>query len=220
MRIFTLLLALSLTASNAFASDLKLNYSLFFGYMKTLYKLDYEHVTTAFYLVDKKTGQPCEISNAEMVVDAKREKINFDEIGRLRPFYSDQHRKDGAMIEVSLLKPAVHQQCDLNVTLMAKQSELSQLSFSKMSLISTELEGVLRKNAGMIAKYFLPTFEGIRLAPVTTLTEAQIKQLDKRINIDAKGNLLITNEVLNNAPQNSLLSFNVKRITPWINTGK
>ena len=220
MRGLTLFLALSLSIGNAFASDLKLNYSLFFGYMKTLYKLDYAHVTTAFYLVDKETKLPCRITNAEMVVDAKREKIDFDEIGRLRPFFSDQHRKDGAMIEVSLLTPAVNQQCDLNVTLMAKESELNALSYAKMTLISAELEGVLRKNAGMIAKYFLPTFEGIRLAPMATLTEAQINQLDKRINIDAKGNVLITNEVLNSAPQNSLLSFDVKRITPWINTGK
>lgn len=217
MRTLTLFLALSLSVGNAFASDLKLNYSLFFGYMKTLYKLDYDHVTTAFYLVDKETKLPCRITNAEMVVDAKREKIDFDKIGRLRPFFSDQHRKDGAMIEVTLLNPVVNQQCDLNVTLMAKESELKNaLSFEKMALISSELESVLRKNAGMIAKYFLPEFEGLRLQPATTLTEAQINQLDKRIKLDDKGNLLIANEVLTSVKPNALLMLDIKRITPWI----
>ena len=216
MRIWTLFLALTLFAGNALSAELKLNYSLFFGYMKTLYKLDYEHVTTAFYLLDKETGEPCQISNAEMVVDAKREKIDFDEIGRLKPFFSDQHRKDGAMIEVSLLDPELNKHCDLSVSLMAKEKELNALSYQKMLVISTELEGVLRKNAGMIAKYFLPTFQGIRIEPKQALTESQMKNLKTDIKIDEKGDLLISNKVLSSFEQTALFNVQVKKITPWI----
>ena len=220
MRAITLLLALSLSASNAFSADLKLNYSMFFGYMKTLYKLDYAHVTTAFYLVDKNTKQPCEIKNAEIVVDTKREQIDFDKNGQLRPFYSDEHRKDGAMIEVTLLNPNVNHQCDLNVTLMAKESELDTLSYPKMKVISMELEGVLRKNAGMIAKYFLPTFEGVRLQPEIALSMYETRLLDKQIKISITGDLLISNEFLNEITEDKPFPIKIKRITPWINVGK
>ena len=221
MRPVTLLLTFFLTTSflltnNADAADLKLNYSLFFGYMRTLYKLKYKNVTTAFYLTDKNTKQPCRIKNAEIVVDAYRKPIDFDEIGRLRPLLSEKFYQAGAMIEVSLLRPDLNKQCDLEVSLMAKNSELNNLTYAKMKEISTELEGMLRKNAGMIAKYFLPTFEGLRIVPTQALTQTQMSQLDKRIQINKKGNLLISNKTLNKLDQKKLFRLPVKKITPWI----
>ena len=100
MRI-TLLIISILFSQSALSSTLKLNYSLFFGYMKTMYKLDYQDVTTAFYLVEPESGDNCAIDQAEIVVDERREQIDFQPQGRLLPFYSDEHRKDGAMIEVN-----------------------------------------------------------------------------------------------------------------------
>ncbi|MFT7373414.1 MAG: hypothetical protein ACI9T9_002114, partial [Oleiphilaceae bacterium] len=55
--LFLVLLLTMTTTSSVLASPLKLNYSLFFGYIKTIYKLDYEYVTTAFYLQDKDSGR-------------------------------------------------------------------------------------------------------------------------------------------------------------------
>jgi len=211
-----LVLVCGLISQSALSADLKLNYSLFFGYMKTMYKLDYQHVTTAFYLTNKTTGKVCYIANAEMVVDEKREQIKFEQAGRLLPFYSDEHRKDGAMIEVSLLNP--QEKCDLNVTIMAKKSELAKLNNAKLQVISSELEGVLRKNAGMIAKYFLPEFNGVRLQLSTLLTMDQREQLDKRIQVLENGDLLISNVLLSQEKE-LFLSFSVKRISPWILTG-
>ncbi|MFT7053025.1 MAG: hypothetical protein ACJAU1_000576, partial [Psychromonas sp.] len=72
---FFLVLLLTMTTNSVLATPLKLNYSLFFGYMKTIYKLDYEYVTTAFYLQDKDSQQACLIKNAQIVVDQKREPI-------------------------------------------------------------------------------------------------------------------------------------------------
>jgi len=210
MRITLLLLSLMIS-QNAFSSTLKLNYSLFFGYMKTMYKLDYQDVTTAFYLVDPITGENCVIEQAEIVVDNKREVINFQTQGRLLPFYSDQHRKDGAMIEVQ----TVHQQaCALQVTLMAKESHLDALTFEKLVSISEQLEGVLRKNAGMIGKYFLPTYQGLRFKLAESIDPSS--QLDLGYQLASNGDLLITNEVLQTLDSSNTLSYEVLRITPWI----
>lgn len=211
-----LFLVLLLTTNSVLASPLKLNYSLFFGYMKTNYKLDYEYVTTAFYLRDKDSGQACLIKNAQIVVDQKREPITFTEQGQLLPFYSDQHRKDGAMIEVELLAGQESYQCDLQVTIMAKAAESVQLSDPKLALISAQLEGILKKNAGMIGKYFLPEFSGIRLQLSEKLSEQQLSVLPEQVRFASNGDLLISNSLLNAGLTDSDLVLKIDRITPWI----
>ena len=207
-----LILILSITFSqNIMASTLKLNYSLFFGYMKTMYKLDYQYVTTSFFLVEQETGKQCNINNAEIVVDDKREKIEFEKNGQLLPFYSDQHRKDGAMIEVESVDNI---SCALQVTLMAKQSELTMLPFEKLVIVSTELEGVLRKNAGMIGKYFLPEYAGLRLRLMEPITSDV--GLPEGYKLSKEGDLLVTNKALTSADPDALLPYQVSKITPWI----
>jgi len=210
MRIPLLLLAL-LISQNSYATTLKLNYSLFFGYMKTMYKLDYQDVTTAFYLVVPTTGAHCTIKNAEIVVDNKREEIDFQAQGRLLPFYSDEHRKDGAMIEVDTV---VAQSCALQVTPMVKESRLKTVNFASLTSMSTQLEGVLRKNAGMIGKYFLPDFQGLRFKLATPI--AANKLLDDGYQRASNGDLLITNSVLQTTEADKLLPYQVVRITPWL----
>lgn len=210
MRILILVLSVFFT-QNVMASTLKLNYSLFFSYMKTMYKLDYEHVTTAFYLVNKKSADNCIIEQAEIVVDEKREQVEFEKQGRLLPFYSDQHRKDGAMIEVKTLN---NQHCDLRVTIMAKESELKEINFGKLVVINQQLEGVLRKNAGMIGRYFLPTYSGLRFKLITPIeNEAELLQ---GYSLAKNGDLLINNETLQATEPSKLLNYTVSRITPWI----
>lgn len=209
-------LVLLLTTSSVLAAPLKLNYSLFFGYMKTIYKLDYEYVTTAFYLQDKDSRNACLIKDAQIVVDQKREPITFTEEGQLLPFYSDQHRKDGAMIEVELLAGQESYQCDLQVTIMAKAAESVQLSDPKLALISAQLEGILKKNAGMIGKYFLPEFSGVRLQLSEKLSEQQLSALPRQVQFAQNGDLLISNAILNSGLTDNHLVLNIDRITPWI----
>ncbi|PKH03205.1 DUF2987 domain-containing protein [Psychromonas sp. MB-3u-54] len=211
-----LLLTMTTTTSNVLASPLKLNYSLFFGYIKTIYKLDYEYVTTAFYLQDKDSGRACLIKNAQIVVDQKREPITFTEQGQLLPFYSDQHRKNGAMIEVELLAGQENYQCDLQVTLMAKEFDSAQLSDPKLALISTQLEGILRKNAGMIGKHFLPVFSGIRVQLSEPLSEQHLSELPRQVLFSENGDLLISNALLNSDLTDSNVLMKIDRITPWI----
>jgi hypothetical protein len=216
LRLFLVLLLTMTTTSSVLASPLKLNYSLFFGYMKTIYKLDYEYVTTAFYLQDKDSGQACLIKNAQIVVDQKREPITFTEQGQLLPFYSQQHSKDGAMIEVELLAGQEHYQCDLQVTLMAKEFDFVQLSDPKLALISEQLEGILKKNAGMIGKYFLPVFAGIRLQLSEKLSEQQLSALPAQVRFSENGDLLISNAMLNSDLTGSNILLKIDRIAPWI----
>lgn len=211
MRKFYLGLSLLFICSSSLATPLQLNYSLFFGYMKTLYKLESEHVTTAFYLLDQNNGSPCLIKQANIVVDEKQEPIKFALEGRLLPFFSDQHRKDGAVIEVELLQP---QQCSLQVTLMAKEIELNNLTVARLLLISRELESLLKKNAGMIGKYFLPEFKGVRLQLNESLSSQQSRVLDKQIKIASNGDLLVSREWLE--ADNKVPSYQLKRITPWL----
>lgn len=213
---FSLLLILLSAANTAFASPLALNYSLFFGYMKTEYKLQYDYVTTAFYLRDKNTGAACFIKQASIVVDQKRDKMKFEKEGRLLPFFSDEHRKDGAMIEVELLDGQDDYQCDLQVTLMAKELQLDNLSLPRLALISEQLEGLLKKNAGMVGKYFLPTFSGVRLQLAKPLTLVQLNALDKQIIVAKNGDLLLSNERLKGARLEVLGELKVARITPWL----
>jgi len=210
MRITLLLLTL-LISQHSYATTLKLNYSLFFGYMKTMYKLDYQDVTTAFYLVETATGNHCSIKNAEIVVDNKREKIDFQEQGRLLPFYSDEHRKDGAMIEVETV---VAQSCALQVTPMVKEARLHALNFARLAAMSEQLEGVLRKNAGMIGRYFLPTYQGLRFKLVTPIAANEL--LDEGYQRTSNGDLLISNAMLQNIEADKRLPYEVERITPWL----
>lgn len=210
MRILLLIISVLLTQSTM-ASTLKLDYSLFFGYMKTMYKLDYQYVTTAFYLREQSSGNSCEIDSAEMVVDNKRELIEFEKEGQLLPFYSDEHRKDGAKVEVNTVKADA---CKLQVTIMAKESELTALSFGKLTLINTQLEGVLRKNAGMIGKYFLPSYSGSRFKLVQPLAIDVV--LPDGYSVAENGDLLITSEALAQADPSQLLTYQVSRITPWM----
>lgn len=210
MRILILLISI-LVSQNVMASTLKLNYSLFFGYMKTMYKLDYQYVTTGFYLVDQSSGAKCEIEQAEIVVDNKREKIEFERQGRLLPFYSDEHRKDGAMIEV---ETTLDKACALQVRIMAQEPQLTDLTFQKLDLITTELEGVLRKNAGMIGKHFLPTYSGLRFKLAQPLlTDAD---LPTGYTVASNGDLLVTNKTVKTSEANKQFPFEVTRITPWI----
>ncbi len=210
MRILILVLSV-LISQNVMASPLKLNYSLFFGYMKTMYKLDYQYVATSFYLVEPSTGKQCFIKQAEIVVDDKREPVEFEKQGKLMPFYSDQHRKDGAMIEVQTVN---NEACALQVTLMAKESELSALPFEKLVNISIELEGVLRKNAGMVGKYFLPEFSGLRFKLVTPLSADVV--LPNGYQLASNGDVLVGNKILSTTDLSKEFPFAVARITPWI----
>lgn len=216
MKRFSLLLILSLMVNSAFSAPLKLNYSLFFGYMKTLNKQQYKAVTTAFYLQQQGTTVPCLIEKAEMVVDEKREPIKFEKEGRLVPFYSDKHRKDGAMIEVQLVNEQRDLQCDLQVTLMASDAALDNLSLAQLTLISTQLATLLEKNAGMVGKYFLPTFAGIRLQLQEPVSKLSLRELDKHILFAENGDLLIKKESFQQALLDKPLSFKVARITPWL----
>jgi len=210
MRILLLIISVFLSQS-VMASTLKLDYSLFFGYMKTMYKLDYQYVTTAFYLREQSSENSCDIDSAEIVVDNKREPIEFKKEGQLLPFYSDEHRKDGAKVEVNTVTATA---CKLQVTIMAKESELTSLSFEKLTVINTQLEGVLRKNAGMIGKYFLPDYSGLRLKLVNPLAVNHV--LPNGFSLAENSDLLITSEALMKTPSSQLVPYEVSRITPWI----
>lgn len=211
-----LLLTLFMLPLSTQASSIKLDYSVFFGYIKSMYKLDYQHVTTAFYLVDRDNKQLCNISNAQIVVDNNYEPIQFESTGRLLPFYSDQHRKDGAALVVDIVDNKTISSCDLKVTVMAKRSELANLSTARLALISEQLEGVLKENAGMFGKYFLPSFAGIRLQFSAPLTEQQARNFGHNLSLASNGDLLIKNAQIANITLNNELHPTLLRITPWM----
>ena len=207
---------LMLFASFSQASTIKLNYSVFFSYMKTMYKLDYPYVTTAFYLVDSDNQRLCHINNAEIVVEEVNEPILFQPEGRLLPFYSDQHRQDGAVLVVDLDDGKTLSSCNLQITVMAKERELANLNEQKLSAIADQLEGVLKKNAGMIGKYFLPEFAGVRLTPTSPLTESQLKALGDQVSMASNGDLLLKKDAFNIINKINELNLLLKRITPWM----
>jgi hypothetical protein len=205
-----------LFASFSQASTIKLNYSVFFSYMKIMYKLDYPYVTTAFYLVDSDNQSLCHINNAEIVVEEVNEPILFQPEGRLLPFYSDQHRQDGAVLVVDLDDGKTLSSCNLQITVMAKERELSNLNEQKLVAIAEQLEGVLNKNAGMIGKYFLPEFAGVRLTPTAPLTESQLKALGDQVSMASNGDLLLKKDAFNIINKINELNLLLKRITPWM----
>ena len=212
-----LLLVITLLLLSPFsqASTVKLNYSLFFDYMKTMYKLDYEYVTTAFYLVDHLDKSQCTIKNAQIQVDENFEPILFQSTGRLLPFYSDQHRKDGGMLVIDIDDNKTVSSCDLQVTVMAKEKELDDLTPTKLTVISEQLAGVLKKNAGMIGKYFLPTFSGVRLQLAQPLNAEQAAALSKITMTDDK-QLLLNNNDFEEITKINELDISIVRITPWL----
>lgn len=207
---------LMLFASFSQASTIKLNYSVFFSYMKTMYKLDYPYVTTAFYLVDSDNQRLCHINNAEIVVEEVNEPILFQPEGRLLPFYSDQYRQDGAVLVVDLDDGKTLSSCNLQITVMAKERELANLNEQKLDAIAEQLEGVLKKNAGMIGKYFLPEFAGVRLTPTSPLTESQLKALGDQVSMASNGDLLLKKDAFNIINKINELNLLLKRITPWM----
>jgi hypothetical protein len=210
------IVTLVLFASFSQASTIKLNYSVFFSYMKTMYKLDYPYVTTAFYLVDSDNQNLCHINNAEIVVEEVNEPILFQPEGRLLPFYSDQHRQDGAVLVVDLDDGKTLSSCNLQITVMAKERELANLNEQKLGAIAEQLEGVLKKNAGMIGKYFLPEFAGVRLTPTSPLTESQLKALGDQVSKASNGDLLLKKDAFDIINKINELNLLLKRITPWM----
>lgn len=212
--LFVVMLILSSTFSQA--STIKLNYSVFFSYMKTMYKLDYAYVTTAFYLVDRTDKSLCTIKNAQISMEDVHEPILFQSEGRLLPFYSDQYRKDGAVLEVELADHQAISNCDLQITVMAKESELFDLNEQKLKTISEQLQGVLNKNAGMIGKYFLPTFAGVRLHFANTINESQLATLGLSVSTASNGYLLLSKDSFSLINKINDLKLSVVRITPWM----
>lgn len=215
MRIIVLLTSILFT-SFSHASTVELNYSIFFSYMKTMYKLDYNYVTTAFYLIDQKNKSACHINDAQMVVDNINEPILFQPEGRLSPFYSDQHRKDGAVLVVDINDDKAISSCALQVTVMAKESELSDLNVHKLTAISEQLQGVLMKNAGMIGKYFLPIFAGVRLQLSTPLSERELLLLGDNVSLANNGDLLLKQKNIPIIKKINELNLQINRITPWM----
>jgi len=211
-----LIMALILASSFSQASTIKLNYSIFYGYMKTMYKLDYQYVTTAFYLVNRDDKSLCKINNAEIQVEDRRDPILFQPLGRLMPFYSDQHRKDGGVLVVDIDDSKTISSCDLQIKTMAKERELAMLDAVKLMKISEQLEGVLKKNAGMIGQYFLPKFSGIRLQLSQPLNAQQVASLGHVIRVANNGELLINNDSLDIVDKINELNLTVTRITPWM----
>ncbi|TEW54349.1 DUF2987 domain-containing protein [Psychromonas sp. RZ22] len=211
-----LIITLILSSSFAQASTIKLNYSVFFGYMKTMYKLDYQYVTTAFYLVDRNDKNLCAINNAQMQVERRFEPILFEPEGRLLPYYSDQDRKDGGMLVVDINDGKNVSSCDLQITVMAKERELADLNEQKLILISEQLEGVLKKNAGMIGKYFLPTYAGVRLQLSDTLNASQRTALGDLVSPINDKQILLHNDNLAVINKINELNLTVVRITPWM----
>ena len=212
-----LLLVITLLLLSPFsqASTVKLSYSVFFDYMKTMYKLDYEYVTTAFYLIDHNGNTQCTIKNVQIQVDENFEPILFQSTGRLLPFYSDQHRKDGGMLIIDIDDNKTVSSCDLQVTVMAKEKELDDLTPTKLTVISEQLAGVLKKNAGMIGKYFLPTFSGVRLQLAQALNAEQAAALSKITMTDDK-QLLLNNNDFEKITKINELDISIVRITPWL----
>jgi len=208
--------SLLLLSSSSQASVIKLDYSLFFNYMKTMYKLDYQHVTTAFYLVDNSTQKQCHINQVDMVVDDRIEPILFQAPGRLLPFYSDQHRKDGGVLLVDIDDNLPTGSCNLQIKIMAKESELSNLDEDKLQLIDDQLEGVLNKNAGMVGKYFLPEFLGVTVKLSSDSNEAQLAVLRKDVTVTENGELLLRPDEFHLIEKINDLNLTVTRISPWL----
>jgi hypothetical protein len=198
------------------ASTVKLNYGVFFSYMKTMYKLDYPYVTTAFYLVNKNNQQLCQINNAQIQVDDVLQPILFMPEGQLLPFYSDQHRQDGAILVVDIADNKQVSDCNLQITVMGKPSELTFLDQQKLTAMSEQLEGVLVKNAGMIGRYFLPEYAGVRLQLSQPLTQAQLSTLDNQVTLANNGDLLLKKDAFAIIDKMNELDLKLIRITPWM----
>jgi hypothetical protein len=198
------------------ASTVKLNYDVFFSYMKTMYKLDYPYVTTAFYLVNKDTHQLCQINNAQIQVDDILQPILFMPEGQLLPFYSDQHRQDGAVLVVDINDNKQVSDCHLQITVMGKASELTRLDQQKLTEMSEQLQGVLVKNAGMIGRYFLPEYAGVRIQLNQPLTENQMHALDDQVTLASNGDLLLKSDSFAIINKMNELDLKLIRITPWM----
>ena len=211
--LITLLMVLSPLSQ---ASTVKLNYGVLFSYMKTMYKLDYPYVTTAFYLVNKDNHQLCQINNAQIQVDDVLQPILFMPEGQLLPFYSDQHRQDGAVLVIDINDNKQVSDCNLQITVMGKASELSSLDQQKLTAMSDQLQGVLKKNAGMIGRHFLPEYAGVRLQLSDPLSQEQINTLDGKIDVASNGDLLLKTDSFSIINKMNELELKLIRITPWM----
>lgn len=215
VRLFSVLICL-LLASTAQASTVKLNYAVLYGHMKTMHKLNYPDVTTAFYLSDSQKQQTCTIKDAQIVVENKREPILFTQTGRLTPFYSDQYRKDGALLVVDIDDSAQALNCHLQVVVMAKESRLSALNEQKLYKINEQLQGVVKKNAGMVGKHFLPAFAGVRIHFTKSLSNQQLSALSSLVSEIKGQSVLVTPEQFASIAKINELNLSIKRITPWM----
>ncbi|NLJ93501.1 MAG: DUF2987 domain-containing protein [Aeromonadales bacterium] len=193
-----LLATLTSFTLSAQTTELDLDYSNFYKYMKKVKKAELEYADLGFYLARSDGQGLCNIESGYIELDEQHKgEVSVLAHGQFVLPYDNDLSLDKALVKLTLSEP---QLCDMSVQIQANLDG-GDISLTTLRAVEAELYQLLQKMAGWPGKYFTPELQGIKLhnADPTQLINGQSQMK------------LSTAELA----ENSSMTLPAVRITPW-----
>lgn len=193
-----LLATLTSFTLSAQTTELDLDYSNFYKYMKKVKKAELEYADLGFYLARSDGQGLCNIESGYIELDEQHKgEVRVLAHGQFVLPYDNDLSLDKALVKLTLSEP---QLCDMSVQIQANLNG-GDMSFTTLRAVEAELYQLLQKMAGWPGKYFTPELQGIKLH------NADPNQL-----INGHSQIKLSTEEL---AENGSMTLPAVRITPW-----
>lgn len=195
--------ALLLAAFTSFSllaqtTELDLDYSNLYKYMKKVKKAELDYADLGFYLARSDGEGLCHIKSGFIELDEQHQgDVTILPHGQFVLPYDNELSLDKAIVKLTLTEP---QLCDMSVQIQANLDG-GDISLTTLGAVEADLYQLLQKMAGWPGKYFTPELQGIKLhnAAPTQLINGQSQVKLSTAELAEKGKMTLP----------------AVRITPW-----
>lgn len=155
-----LLATLTSFSLSAQTTELDLDYSNFYKYMKKVKKAELEYADLGFYLARSDGQGLCNIESGYIELDERHKgEVSVLPHGQFVLPYDNDLSLDKALVKLTLTEP---QLCDMSVQIQANLDG-GDISLTTLRAVEADLYQLLQKMAGWPGKYFTPKLQGIKL---------------------------------------------------------
>lgn len=193
------------------AEQYRFTYSKLYYQLKVNQKEGHDNVRMALFFNDSQTGKACHITKAWMEKEEHYEEFTIPSSQELPLPIDDNLKSANPLVYIQTEEG---KQCDISMEVLANNALSGTVSFSDLTLLTTQMDAMLSDIGGMFSKYFMPDVEGIRFVFSDGVTSA-IKASDGTIipveNAKATIDLRRFNENVSfELPATAL------KVTPWL----
>ena len=193
-----LLATLTSFTLSAQTTELDLDYSNFYKYMKKVKKAELEYADLGFYLARSDGQGLCNIESGYIELDEQHKgEVRVLAHGQFVLPYDNDLSLDKALVKLTLSEP---QLCDMSVQIQANLDG-GDISLTTLRAVEAELYQLLQKMAGWPGKYFVPELQGLTLNPAVP-----------GVQVAGKAQLKLSQAQLT---ETGSLNLPAVRITPW-----